>query len=439
MMSMRTLVVLGCAAALFSTGCNKLSTEYGKSKGFSGRSSLNGFGALRRTYEYSGFDSRDASRLTNRVLRSDTIVWTPQLLGPIDNDVTEWFDRWFLQGNKSLVYIIPDSGSESEYWTDAATIASPEMRLEYRKRSAKSINDRILWRLNRRPVTNSGWFDIDPCLQQISPDQLRGEWSRDLAEADSASKRPITIELAVREATSNANAAKTAINPPNNLGPTGPATPSYPFLMNSEPSESAVTMESQLKVDNGSSIVTEITSDDWNGSRIIVVAGGSLLTNYAFSRPFNRQLAEKIVAASTPTSVSDPRVAFMTSSWSSVPVSDNASGIPKASGMELLTVWPISLITMHGVLLTLVIGLVLLPIFGRPKRVHLSRQSDFGDHLDAVAALMNKAGGEQFARGRIAEYRKRIHGESVTAVSASIVSANPISNADSNSEVIEVE
>lgn len=80
--------------------------------------------------------------------------------------------------------------------------------------------------------------------------------------------------------------------------------------------------------------------------------------------------------------------------------------------MELLTVWPLSLVTMHGVMLGLVICLMLLPIFGRPRKIRRTRKSDFGQHLDAVAALMNKSGGERYARARISEYMKRMHGES---------------------------
>ena len=73
---------------------------------------------------------------------------------------------------------------------------------------------------------------------------------------------------------------------------------------------------------------------------------------------------------------------------------------------------------------------MLMPIFGRPKRVQHAKQSNFGDHLDAVAALMNKAGGERYARARISEYMKRMHGESTGAWvlpdQPTVTSANPI-------------
>jgi hypothetical protein len=89
--------------------------------------------------------------------------------------------------------------------------------------------------------------------------------------------------------------------------------------------------------------------------------------------------------------------------------------MPTATGMEILTVWPISLITMHGLLLTLVVGLALLPIFGRPQRVQTNSQRDFGDHLDAVAALLARTGDAEFARSRVSEYRQRLHRESRSA------------------------
>jgi hypothetical protein len=166
-----------------------------------------------------------------------------------------------------------------------------------------------------------------------------------------------------------------------------------------------------LSTQTGDPIVAEIRSKNWRDSRIIVVAGGSLLTNYAFSRQWNRRLAEQIIAESTPPNKEDLRAGFMTSSWQQIPVSEKKPGVPKASGMELLTVWPMSLVTMHGVMLGLVICLMLLPIFGRPRKIERSKKSDFGHHLDAVAALMNKSGGERYARARISDYMKRMHGE----------------------------
>ena len=178
---MRRDIAWICLAGVLSlTGCTDLKTDYGQSKGVNGRRSLNGFGAFRSAYQQAGFRSRDVSRLSDRVRRTDVIVWTPMMIGAIDDKVTRWFDRWLRQGGRTLVYVAPDSGSEADYWMDAAALASPEQRLEYRKRAGRAINDRITWRMNREEVESNGWFRIDT-LEHLQPvDQLSGPWASEL-------------------------------------------------------------------------------------------------------------------------------------------------------------------------------------------------------------------------------------------------------------------
>ena len=151
------------------TGCDRFSVEYGNSKGILGRQSLNGFGGFRRTFQSSGFETRDVTRLTDRVGRSDVIVWTPQEYGPIPSDATKWFGKWLKKGNRTLVYVIPDSGSEVDYWREASRFAPPSQRLEYRKRAARATNQRSAWRLNRSAIPSNGWFHVTPDLSQSSP------------------------------------------------------------------------------------------------------------------------------------------------------------------------------------------------------------------------------------------------------------------------------
>lgn len=396
-----------CLAMLCSVGCGRLSTQYGASNGQSGRTSLNGFGALRRSYVNAGVESRDASRLTSRVRGNDIIVWTPQLLSPIATDTTHWFDNWLATGNKTLVYIVPDSGSESEYWSDATHLAPSIQRLQYRKQSARVINEQMAWRLERQSIHGSGWFNVEPFASRESAGTLVGDWAAVISEPTDNTTNLIT-ELTIRESSEAESGTAVATF---SFTPTGPAAPTYPLPTIGSASSESVTLTPLLESQSGQAIVTKITSDNWSGSQILVVAGGSLLTNYAFTRPQHRRLADQLIVSSIPESTENPTAAFISSRWSTLPVSDGKPKVPAASGMELLTVWPISLVTMHGVLLTCIIGLAVLPIFGRPRRVRVRRQRDFGDHLDAVAALMNKTGGEEFARQRIREYRKRIHGE----------------------------
>lgn len=410
--SRHSIAATALICILFS-GCGTISTEYGKTKGLSGRSSLNGFGALRTSYERAGFRSRDVTRLSDRVLRTDVIVWTPQVLGAVNPQVTRWLEKWLSRGNHTLVYIVPDSGSEADYWLDAAKLAPPAQRLEYRKRAAKSINERMTWRMNRARVQSNGWFRIEPLVHRTKIGDLSGAWSVDIGKMPSG-EADVAVEYLVvaydpeaEKASAQANAAATLPS----VGPTGPGTPNWTLPTETQPTRTPIRFSELVRTETGNPIVAEIDSKNWNNSRIIVVAGGSLLTNYALTRPMNRRLAEKIIGESRPAGVQNPSAGFLTSNWNEIPVTESRAGVPQASGMELLTVWPISLVTMHGVMLGLVIGLMLLPIFGRPRSIGRSKQSDFGHHLDAVAALMNKSGGEVYARARISEYMKRMHGE----------------------------
>ena len=396
------------AIAILSSGCSRFSTDYGKSKGTTARFSLNGFTALRNTYARAGFKTRDISRLSERVGRTDTIVWTPQVLSPISTDVTGWFDRWLRQGGHTLVYVVPDSGSECDYWTDAGKLAPPAQRLEYRKRAAESINQRMLWRLNRTAVQSNGWFRIEPIAQRTELGDVKGTWEPEVCEA---ADQQIDAATEFRVTSFDRGAPNPASNTPGVTGPTGPNSPGWAFPEDTSATQTPVSFQPLLLAESDAPAVAEITSERWKDSKIIVVAGGSLLTNYAFTRQFNRDLAEQIVHVSASPGDQDPMAGFLTSDWQSIPVSKRKQGVPQASGMELLTVWPLSIVTTHGVMLGLVICLMLWPIFGRPKHIRESHQSDFGDHLDAVAALMNRAGGEAYARARISEYMRRMHQE----------------------------
>ena len=403
---------LGWIVAAFTlvwvTGCDRFISEYGNSKGVVGRQSLNGFGGFRRAFQSSGFETRDVTRLTERVGRSDVIVWTPQEFGPIPADATEWFEKWLQKGNRTLVYVIPDSGSEVDYWRDASRLAPPSQRLEYRKRAAGATNQRATWRLNRLTIPSNGWFVVSPSVSQTVPASDGGSIDTELSLSaySNKSKAPTT-------------AATTAAVPGfGGTGTTGPNSFGFSTSTTSA-TDTKVAFDPEFSNADGQTIVARIQSDRWDQSQVIVVAGGSLLTNFALTRSFGRDLANQIIDEShsslvnqtEPENSDPPQAGFLTTDWTGVSISERKPGAPIASGMELLTVWPISLVTIHGVLLGLVVCLMLLPIFGRPKKVRRVDHSDFGDHLDAVAALMNKAGGEEFARQRISEYFKRIRGE----------------------------
>lgn len=423
---------IGCLlATLFLCGCGtKLGTGYGQSKGYLARRSVNGFSALRDAYAKSGFKHRDLTRLTSRVRNANVIVWTPTHPSAIQVKATRWFESWLTSGHKTLIYVLPDSGSEADYYREASGTAIPTQRLEYRRKYAESLNRAHRWELNRYQYPSNGWFDATPKLQTsplILGDNAGAVWQRAIppskGEAATLAKEEVRSEWTLhpyKSVTDGKNPAPTSITQP-----TGPGSAIPSVNTSTTPSRTEVDFAPVIQTVAGDTVIARVTSKRWKNSQILVVASGSMLTNYGLTSPENRRLASRLIDASFEPMVvggivddelrllangSQPQAAFA-SAEGTFPISEKVDGIPRATGAELLTVYPISLVTMHMAVIGMVICLMLLPTFGRPRTITRRALTHFGDHLDAVGTLMRRRGGESFARQRISEYMKRVKGE----------------------------
>ncbi|MEM9585852.1 MAG: hypothetical protein AAGA03_01110 [Planctomycetota bacterium] len=411
-----------CIGLITFVGCTELETSYGRSSGRQARASVNGFSALRNTYTNAGFKTKDVYRLTERTKENDVIVWTPRTMRTITPKVSRWLERWLRQGDRTLVYVLPDSGCEAEYWESMKSSADPDQRLEYRRRRARAINQQMAWRLNRVAVPTNGWFQVTPLQKRVPIEQVAGRWAETevagVADPDDRDQgSPLEslgwLEHAIKvpDEEPDDGTAAAAAAPGFTSGATGPGSSDWSMLEETTRSRTPTVFRGLLTRGGEQTIIGEVRSDRWNDSRILVIAGGSLLTNYAFTREPNRKLAERLVREGIPTDSQEYRAGFLSSGDSAIPVSEKSKRLPTAAGMELLTTWPLSLVTMHGTFLGLVTCLALMPIFGRRRKLTARNENDFGHHLDAVAALMTRAGGEDYARARISEYLRRVRGD----------------------------
>ncbi len=368
-----------CAALLAmllasAGGCSgDLPTEYGRSKGRSGTHSINGFATLRQSFESNAWSSRDVHRLNDRLQSIDTLVWTPTLHKADESEAVDWLQDWLDERPRTLIYVLPDMGSEPAYWEAARTLAPAEQRIEYRRRYARAL---------ARAMTQWSPGALDPQDHSVL---IERPWFR--------SKRRLAMspgwELIAHDHTTGGNAWQ---------------------------------YEPLLEAADGTTLVMRITRDplsidapvSHNGdgqSQILVIAGGSLVSNFAMTASSGQAVARTLLAQSESVGPSEgKRVGFLRSGPEGVLVSDADEPLT-SSGMELLTVWPLSLITMHLALIAIVACLIVLPIFGRPRRVKERSQSDFADHIRAVAVLMHRSGGETYAASRISDYFRRIRGE----------------------------
>lgn len=377
--------IISCSL-LLAAGCSKFSTDYGKTSGNSAFSSINGYGTFRQAIKNAGFTDREMNRLTDRLKKNtDLVVWAPQNTNPLNSEAVAWIDSWLAQADRTLIYISPDSGSEVEYWRTTMAMAPAEKRMEYRRRAATSQTQRRQNRFATSQPPSYDWFTISKLSQPETIKGVKGPWAPNGEKAGDTN---------------------TQIS-----GTTGlPATP-LEYKVSTTLSPKDETTRVLLKTNNSTAYVAKVTSNKWNGSQIFVISSGSLLSNFGLTQRPNQLLADQIIQAAASAKNSGLRAGFLNNNGTQLIVSNASNGAPVASGMEFLTIWPISLLTMHGIFLGFVICLMLLPIFGRPRKILQVNSGNFGHHLDAVAALMNRVGGERYARTKVSDYMKRIRGE----------------------------
>lgn len=420
------------SVSLLLIGCDRgLGTSYGPSKGVMARRSVNGFTTFRQAFDTAGFSHRDINRLTSRARRMSVLVWTPVYPSGIEIKTTRWLEQWLRMGSKTLVYVVPDSGSESDFYRDARPLASPVQRLEYRRKMAESLVNDHQRQLERTALRSNGWFSVKPKSQRSELQRINQQppLSEDSENTDSetsqwndavAESKPRQWEWVIEAF--DRQAAKQS-GTPTTTPIAGPAP--WGVLYGVSPTTTEVEFQPLLQSQDGDVLVARVTSKRWNGSQILVVAGGSLLTNYGLTQPGNQRLAVQLIDNSLQALVdggvvdaelhlltdgAQPQVGFSVASGE-LPISERNAEIPKSSGAELLTAFPISFVTIHLALLGFVICLMLMPVFGRPRPVNRGVLTHFGDHLDAVAALMRRRGGEAFAKRRISDYMKRVRDE----------------------------
>ena len=424
-------LVLACVA-----GCGGgLPTEYGKSKGPSGTKGINGFGTLRKGFESNGWKTQDVSRLSDRLRSLDAIVWTPTTHLASENESLRWLHGWLGQRPRTLIYVLTDEGSEAEYWEKARELAPPDQRLEYRRRHARAISRLLtgtLFAPDDEIVVDRLWF------KAFNRNDGPPRWSIAVGDEadDSASGSPAGVVAQVpmfqsvddvQRFEKDSRAVRRELLGETLIADERGRPLAVRILVDPAAAESEMSPDDSSEPDGDDLFGEWIDEDEFGDagfagygfagqglgrSEVIVVAGGSLVNNFAILSPQGAELARRLIAESSTRVDGDvPRVGFITSDYAGVPVSESDDGPPIAGGMELLTVWPLSLVTIHLALMGIIACLILLPIFGRPRGLPERPPSDFADHIHAVAAMMHRTGGEDFARERISEYFKRVRGE----------------------------
>lgn len=427
-------------AALFClvlTGCSRFHTDYGESDGVQGNQSLNGFGALRTSFEETVVEvdsdkgdqpipiqTFDIARLSARAKRFEAIVWLPTSWPPINEPaVTSWMDRWLREKDRTIVFVVPDGGSTEAYYRSAADLAPPTQRLEYRRRLAKQINERLLEDGRRRDVTITDWFQADALPyrvilpnRRIADYDLRPAPRPETNDSEPESSDPSDIELVEMDEDELFEEIEALLDDGDVAGKeSSDESPGDAVFSFNTLNEESISLESRNR---RLTTLAKIQHPQWNGSQVLVVASGGLLTNFAMTEKPAIELSRQIqseIRRTAGTKEDTIEIAFLSSGRLPIPISTAKPGVPTATGMELLTTWPLSLVTMHGIFLGVVMCLMLLPAFGRARKVTYNRTTHFGNHLSAMATLMRGGAhgpeGAVFAKTKISQYLRVVRGE----------------------------
>ena len=163
-------------------------------------------------------------------------------------------------------------------------------------------------------------------------------------------------------------------------------------------------MKSRLSTGDDKPLIAEITKPSWKNSRVFVVSNSSLISNISLTNYENLSIAKRLVGELPRTNIG-----FLGGGQNPVVRTDDSSDQQK--GFEMLTIWPLNVVSIHALFLGMLVLLAVFPIFGRAKQLPNKSVREFGQHVEAVGALLYKSQDRFYALATIAEYFRNVRKE----------------------------
>ncbi len=397
-------------------GCTKpvtLDTTYGRTFGTPGQKSVNGTSVLVEMFEQAGHNVTTVSRFSPRLEKADTIVWFPDDFGPPSVKHREYLEDWLQQqSGRTVIYVGRDYDAAADYWRQATPLAKPEQAAEYHRKLATAISD---WTIERGQIPAGSyerWFKTDSTAPPRPATQLAGPWAKGI------DAKKANVQLGVRY-----EIPTEKDRPPTDFQ----ELPDFEVLLSS-PHNS---VEEPL--------VLRVSPPLAYDSQVIVVASGSFLLNLPLVNKEHRKLAGRLMEEVAP----GGNVVFVESGVGGPPIRKREEATPPRTGFDMLAVWPLNIILLHGIAWLLLICICLYPIFGRPRKVygifgraatrmtsplaHLllavppegaeqddapHSTGDFGRHLTALGELISLTGKREYAEEKLRYYHEHVKRDS---------------------------
>lgn len=390
------LLLIGCAPPPSS-----LKTEYGTRRG-DGRASVNGTTILGTMFERAGFEVSSWRRLSPRLQYDDVIVWAPDSFAVPSDAEIDYLEDWLAdQEGRTLVYIGRDYDAALDYWqsvlesepSDPIAVRRELARATTRHMANRGIDDEesrkcrwFRWSVDESPLLVRA--PQGPWAQAVQADQAQGSESSEEAppaERDDSAGNPTAANDV--EQSFHARLRSRLLLPEESADEIdwrGPLESKYCLLGEGQP------------------LAIRLQRPAWGSSQLIVVANGSWLLNLPLVREGNRQLAGQLIRECG----EGARVCFLESDNGGLTITNSDAQLPLM--LQSFTVWPINLLVLHLLLLGLIYCFSIYPIFGAPRPLREDRVSDFGKHIEAVGALIERNRDAAFADQQLRQYRDAI-------------------------------
>lgn len=408
------LAWFGLLVVTMASGCRTSVTNvYGESDGYDAECSPSGLTVLRKLVEKRGHSTYTVRSLSpaNKA-RLNTIIWAPNSFPKHSNETYRWISEWLASGNRTLIYIGRDFSPNQAYWSRIASIKKGTLSAEElaQARAMAAIEQTELNALKRSHRSDlltpwNRWHIADGSLEPVT--SWKGPWANELSPSQSEMHlRSYSEPLNADEITKFRDALDWEPDP-TKPQPTKSADPYSKEWMPLDAQQLEITKElnadrlpqhvALLETGNGLALIERYNQPNGTGSQVIVIANNSLFSNYGMLHASHLNLADRMLSE-----LPNGGVGFLTGS-SDPPIRTDDSE-DRQKGFEMLTVWPLNVITIHAAFLGIAAMIAAFPIFGRPKQLPKPSTSDFGQHIDAVGDMMQRSNDRDYAVRTIAEY-----------------------------------
>ena len=358
------LLVVGCQT-------EEVEEAYGHRGGLGARS-VNGVAVLASMFEQSGFDVSAWRLLSPRLENEQVIVWAPDNFRIPSREAMDYLESWLTNApGRTLIYIGRDYNGAVDFWEQVIVSASPEQRIELRRKLAELKSDHTMRRIYETLESNDDeelpWFRYElRDKPDVDESTLGGNWSRGL------DTEAVEISLPSK------------------------------MVIPAEDSDFSFEVEPLLVSEEGV-LAASLQKPYWRDSKIILVANGSWLLNLPLVNPEHRVLAQALIDECGPPS----RVCILQTGQNEPAIASDSPDQPLM--LRAFTVWPVNVILLHATVLGIIFCFAIFPVFGRPRRVAPEAVSDFGKHVTAVGELLEGGADVNYARQRLKVYQEMQH------------------------------